>query len=57
MIPILRASFWVACCTAAVLSLLPSDYLPSAFNWWDKAQHALAFLAWVARPRLLSQVQ
>jgi hypothetical protein len=28
-----------------VLSLLPSDQLPpTIFDWWDKAQHALAFL-------------
>ncbi len=27
------------------MSLLPGEYLPSAFDWWDKAQHALAFLA------------
>ena len=26
-----------------VLALLPGDRLPSIFNWWDKAQHALAF--------------
>lgn len=25
------------------MALLPGDRLPSIFNWWDKAQHALAF--------------
>lgn len=36
--------FWAACAFVAVLSLLPGEYLPVAFDWWDKAQHALAFL-------------
>ena len=40
-----QVSFWAVCSTVAVLSLLPADYLPSAFNWWDKAKHVLAFLA------------
>jgi VanZ family protein len=41
----IRALFWVACLAIGVLSLLPVAYLPpAAFDWWDKAQHALAFL-------------
>ena len=37
-------SFWLACATVAVLSLLPTAYLQHGiFDWWDKAQHALAF--------------
>ncbi|MCB1975171.1 MAG: VanZ family protein [Burkholderiaceae bacterium] len=33
----------------AVLSLLPTDYLPPPiFSLWDKAQHALAFTALAA---------
>lgn len=41
----LRLAFWFACCTVAVLSFMPSAYLDAGvFNWWDKAQHALAFL-------------
>lgn len=41
----LQFAFWGACAVVAVLSLLPTAYLPSvAFDWWDKAQHALAFL-------------
>lgn len=40
-----RMGFWMACICFAVLSLLPADFLPpGAFDWWDKAQHALAFL-------------
>lgn len=39
-----RVAFWLACATVAVLSLLPTAYLTGAvFDWWDKAQHALAF--------------
>lgn len=43
---LLRALFGVACLVVAVLSLLPGELLPpGAFDLWDKAQHALAFLA------------
>ena len=39
-----QVAFWLACATVAVLSLLPTAYLSAGvFNWWDKAQHALAF--------------
>jgi len=39
-----QASFWLACTSVAVLSLLPAAYLKHGlFDWWDKAQHALAF--------------
>jgi VanZ family protein len=39
-----KLAFWLACATVAVLSLLPADQLPTGlFDWWDKAQHALAF--------------
>ena len=41
----LRSLFWAACAAVTVLSLLPAEQLPSVFDWWDKAQHALAFLA------------
>jgi len=31
--------------SVGLLSLLPVEHLPLvAFDWWDKAQHALAFL-------------
>lgn len=40
-----RAVFWLALLTVAVLALSPGEYLPpQAINWWDKAQHALAFV-------------
>jgi len=43
---LLRISFWLTCAAVAVLSLLPTDYLPAeVLDWWDKAQHALAFAA------------
>ncbi len=42
---LVKVLFWFACIAVAVLSLLRGEYLPSgAFDWWDKAQHALAFL-------------
>jgi len=42
---ILKTLFWVACFCVTVFSLLPAQTLPSAmFDWWDKAQHALAFV-------------
>lgn len=45
MTAVFRLSFWLACTVVTVLSLLPSTFLDSGvFNWWDKAQHALAFL-------------
>ncbi len=45
MTQIFRVLFWAVCAAVTILSLLPGDYLPSgAFDWWDKAQHALAFL-------------
>jgi VanZ family protein len=41
-----QVAFWLACATVAVLSLLPTAYLTAGvFDWWDKAQHALAFAA------------
>jgi len=42
---LLRVLFWGAFFSVGVLSLLPVEHLPPvAFDWWDKAQHALAFL-------------
>ena len=38
--------FWALLLCVAVLSLLPTAYLPpQVFSLWDKAQHALAFTA------------
>ena len=42
---LLRVVFWLAVVGTATLALAPTEYLPAqAFNWWDKALHALAFV-------------
>ena len=39
-----RPVFWALLLTVAVLSLMPTGYLPpQVFSLWDKAQHAIAF--------------
>lgn len=40
-----RAVFWLSLLGATVVCLMPVAHLPSMFNWWDKAQHALGFAA------------
>ncbi len=40
---LVQTAFWVCALSTAFLSLVPSELLPQAFNWWDKAQHALGF--------------
>lgn len=40
---LLQAAFWACVLGTVFLSLVPSELLPQAFNWWDKAQHALGF--------------
>jgi len=41
---LVRVSFWAACLAFGFLSLIPTSSLSSGlFDWWDKAQHALAF--------------
>lgn len=35
--------FWLALTAIAVLSLMPSTVVPGPLQFWDKAQHALAF--------------
>ena len=40
---LVQAAFWVCMLGTAFLSLVPVELLPQAFNWWDKAQHALGF--------------
>ena len=40
----LRLGWCLAMLGVAVLALLPTELLTApVFNWWDKAQHALAF--------------
>ena len=43
--PLARAAFWLATASVLVLTLMPASQLPplGPFNFWDKAQHALAF--------------
>lgn len=56
-----RGSFWLLVLVTLWLSLVPADQVPSAFHFWDKAQHALGFaalaflglLAYPSRIRLL----
>lgn len=40
-----RLSFWLLVLVTLWLSLIPVDRVPSAFNFWDKAQHASGFAA------------
>lgn len=37
--------FWLLLLATLWLSLIPVDQVPSAFNFWDKAQHAFGFMA------------
>ena len=41
----LKVLFWMSFVTINILALSPAPYLPplEIFNWWDKAQHAIAF--------------
>ena len=43
--PWARAAFWLATLAVLLLTLLPEEHLPprGPFDFWDKAQHALAF--------------
>ena len=39
-----KALFWLCFVAVNSLALSPAPYLPpDLFNWWDKAQHAIAF--------------
>ena len=40
---VLKGAFWVCFVVINALALMPGSYLPTVFNWWDKAQHAIAF--------------
>ncbi len=41
----LKVLFWISFVAINILALSPAPYLPplEIFNWWDKAQHAIAF--------------
>jgi len=38
-----KVSFWTLVLVTLWLSLIPAEQVPSAFHFWDKAQHALGF--------------
>ena len=40
-----KLAFWICFIATNALVLSPAPYLPplEIFNWWDKAQHAIAF--------------
>ena len=41
----LKVLFWMSFVVINILALSPAPYIPplEIFNWWDKAQHAIAF--------------
>lgn len=52
-----RLIFWIVMLVMTILFLVPQQFVSSGiFDWWDKAQHALAFgvlmlLGFLAYPR------
>ncbi len=40
-----RVSFWLLVVVTLCMSLVPVVHVPSAFSFWDKAQHAVGFAA------------
>jgi VanZ family protein len=42
---VLKGMFWLCFVAVNTLALSPAPYLPplEIFDWWDKAQHAIAF--------------
>jgi len=43
-ISFIRVVFWLSCLVFACFCIIPAVYLPfGLFDWWDKAQHTLAF--------------
>ncbi len=45
MIVLMRLGWYLAMVAVTVLALLPIEHLQMpVFDWWDKAQHALAFV-------------
>lgn len=35
--------FWFSCLLTIILTLMPSNQLPSSIKFWDKAEHAFVF--------------
>lgn len=53
--------FWFGVLFVTVLALIPSTAVPQAINFWDKAQHALAFAVlaltgYLAYPAMIQRV-
>jgi VanZ family protein len=45
VIVLMRLGWYLAMVAVTVLALLPTEHLQMpVFDWWDKAQHALAFV-------------
>ena len=45
MLVLMRVGWYLAMVAVTVLALLPIEYLQMPmFDWWDKAQHAMAFV-------------
>ncbi len=57
-----RYIFWLVMLVMTILFLVPQDFVSSPiFDWWDKAQHALAFgvlmlLGFIAYPKYFWRV-
>ena len=44
-VSLMRVGWFLAMAAVTVLALMPSEHLQMpVFDWWDKAQHALAFV-------------
>ena len=44
VLPYMSLLFCIGIITTTILSLIPGSAVPNAFQFWDKAQHTLAFL-------------
>ena len=49
----MRVGWCLAMAAVTVLALMPINALPPVLDWWDKAQHALAFVVLTAWALLL----
>ncbi len=45
LLPCMPYVFFTGLALVTILSLIPSTSVPQSFQFWDKAQHALAFIA------------
>ena len=44
VLPYMTLLFCISIITTTILGLIPSNAVPNAFQFWDKAQHTLAFV-------------